>query len=91
MPVREKTEDAVHGNEKTVYDADVDANADKALAFLRCNNADAEEGTVVAVDEKALVRKIDWMIVPIMFACYFLQYLDKSLCKSHASVHQFLA
>jgi hypothetical protein len=42
----------------------------------------SEVGTVVVVDEKALVRKIDWMIVPIMFACYFLQYLDKSLRKS---------
>jgi len=54
-------------------------NADKALEFLRINE-DGEEGTVVAIDEKALVKRIDWMIVPIMFACYFLQYLDKSLC-----------
>lgn len=60
--------------EKTAY-----RNADKALEFLRFNE-ESEEGTVIAVDEKTLVRKIDWMIVPIMFACYFLQYLDKSLC-----------
>ncbi|KAH8895591.1 allantoate permease [Thozetella sp. PMI_491] len=30
-------------------------------------------------DEKRLVRKIDLMIVPLMFGCYFLQYLDKTL------------
>ncbi|KAF9694081.1 hypothetical protein EKO04_008034 [Ascochyta lentis] len=52
-------------------------DADKALEFLQFN--ESEEGSVDAVDEKALVRRIDWMVVPIMFACYFLQYLDKSL------------
>lgn len=29
------------------------------------------------VNEAALVRKIDWHIVPILFAAYFLQFLDK--------------
>jgi hypothetical protein len=29
------------------------------------------------VNEVALVRKIDWHIVPILFAAYFLQFLDK--------------
>lgn len=37
------------------------SEADAALAFL--NN---EAGTVTEVDEKALVRKIDWRIVPLM-------------------------
>lgn len=60
-------------------------DADKALEFLRYNE-EGEEGTVVDINEKALVRKIDWMIVPIMFACYFLQYLDKSLCKSRSKI-----
>jgi len=32
-----------------------------------------------ALDEKKLVRKIDWMIMPLMWACYNLQYLDKVL------------
>jgi hypothetical protein len=30
-----------------------------------------------SVDLKALRRKIDWWIVPIMFACYTLQFIDK--------------
>lgn len=51
-------------------------NADKALEFLQDNETGTEQ---TVVDERALVRRIDWMIVPIMFACYFLQYLDKSL------------
>ncbi|KIW99684.1 uncharacterized protein Z518_11097 [Rhinocladiella mackenziei CBS 650.93] len=33
---------------------------------------------VVGQDSK-LLRRIDWRIVPIMFACYFLQFLDKVL------------
>jgi hypothetical protein len=54
-------------------------DADEALDFLR-HNENGDEHLVV--DEKKLVRRIDFMIVPIMFACYFLQYLDKSLCRS---------
>lgn len=51
-------------------------NADEALTFLQ------HEGTVRAMteeDEKKLRRKIDWMIMPLMFCCYCLQYLDKTL------------
>ncbi len=50
-------------------------DVDAALEYL--NN----EGTTVmtAVDEKRLVRKIDWMIIPLMWCCYNLQYLDKIL------------
>ncbi|KAL1865883.1 hypothetical protein Daus18300_006995 [Diaporthe australafricana] len=50
-------------------------DADAALEFLY-----AEETTIMTdVDEKKLVRKIDWRIVPLMWACYNLQYLDKTL------------
>ncbi|KAK5679081.1 hypothetical protein LTS10_008738 [Elasticomyces elasticus] len=51
-------------------------NADVALDFLR------SQGDVRAMtpeDEKRLVRKIDWMIMPLMWGCYCLQYLDKTL------------
>ncbi|KAJ6171923.1 hypothetical protein N7470_000990 [Penicillium chermesinum] len=59
----------------------VEGKADAALAFLH------SEGTAAVVDinEKALVRKIDWMIVPLMWAAYNLQYLDKVLI-NYASV-----
>ncbi|QDS69567.1 hypothetical protein FKW77_008078 [Venturia effusa] len=29
------------------------------------------------IDEKKLIRKIDWSIVPVLMAAYFLQFLDK--------------
>lgn len=54
-------------------------DGDKALDFLR---TEAEIGEGEDIDERRLVRKIDWMIVPLMFCCYLLQYLDKSLCES---------
>lgn len=49
--------------------------ADAALGFLQQQLG--ENGNSVQVDEKKLLRKIDFMIVPLMFLCYFLQYLDK--------------
>lgn len=51
--------------------------ADEALTFLQQRYGD--DGAIGAVDEKKLVRKIDFMIVPLMWCCYFLQYLDKTL------------
>ncbi|KAI1456720.1 allantoate permease [Annulohypoxylon moriforme] len=56
---------------KTLQVTDVDA----ALEYLN------REGTTVMteINEKALVRKIDMMIIPLMWACYNLQYLDKTL------------
>jgi hypothetical protein len=29
------------------------------------------------INEKKLIRKIDWTIIPILMAAYFLQFLDK--------------
>ena len=51
-------------------------DGDKALEFLR---TEAGVGEGEDIDEKRLVRKIDFMIVPLMFCCYLMQYLDKSL------------
>lgn len=53
-------------------------DVDAALQFLR------SEGNVrpmTAEDEKKLKWKIDFMIMPLMFGCYCLQYLDKTLIK----------
>ncbi|TPR08267.1 Sphingolipid long chain base-responsive protein PIL1 domain protein [Aspergillus niger] len=55
--------------------------ADAALEYLRAG----EVATFSDVDEKKLLRKIDWMVVPLMWAIYFLQYLDKILI-NYASV-----
>ena len=29
------------------------------------------------INEKKLIRKIDWSIIPVLMAAYFLQFLDK--------------
>lgn len=55
-------------------------DVDAALQFLR-NKPDVVAGEATTVDEKKLMRKVDWMIMPLMFACYYLQYTDKTLCK----------
>ncbi|KAH9432924.1 hypothetical protein MCOR02_007597 [Pyricularia oryzae] len=51
------------------------SDGDAALQFL--NNGTAT--VMTEADEKRLLRKIDRTIMPLMFACYFLQYLDKTL------------
>ncbi|KAF2844824.1 MFS general substrate transporter [Plenodomus tracheiphilus IPT5] len=55
-------------------------DGDEALRFLK-NQHDV--GEMTADDEKRLVRKIDWMIMPLMWGCYCLQYLDKTLVKKY--------
>ncbi|KAI1637110.1 allantoate permease [Biscogniauxia mediterranea] len=50
-------------------------DVDAALEYLNHDNAT----TMTQVNEKELVKKIDWAIVPLMWACYNLQYLDKTL------------
>jgi hypothetical protein len=78
--------DVVHRTNSTTEASSIEKPAfkdgDKALDFLR---SEAEIGETDLIDEKQLVRKIDFMIVPIMFGCYCLQYLDKSLL-NYASV-----
>lgn len=48
---------------------------DAALEYLRHEATT----TLTTIDEKRLVRKIDYMIVPLLWLCYNLQYLDKTL------------
>ena len=39
----------------------------------------------VSVDIDALRRKIDWRIVPLMFCCYTMQFLDKVILNVRSS------
>lgn len=57
-------------------------NVDGALAFLR-NEADTN---VVDLDEKKLVSKIDWLVMPLLFGVYVLQYIDKSLSTKRTKI-----
>ena len=53
--------------------------ADAALEFLHGE----DNAVAIEISEKALVRKIDWMVMPLMWAAYNLQYLDKVLSKCY--------
>ncbi|KAH8880125.1 allantoate permease [Thozetella sp. PMI_491] len=57
--------------QKLINPSDVDA----ALEYLSRGAA----RPMTEEEEKKLVRKIDWRIVPLMWACYCLQFLDKVL------------
>lgn len=50
-------------------------NVDAAWKYLN-DHRDAGVDTS-SVDIDALRRKIDWRIVPLMFGCYTMQFLDK--------------
>lgn len=52
---------------------------DAALDFLR-NGGDVQP--MAAADEKSLLRKIDWRIMPLMFGCYTLRTSLSSLIQS---------
>lgn len=69
-PARGSNAEVEVGEIKNVRDADA------ALDFLRHESG---AGEMTAEDEKKLVRKIDWMIMPLMWMCYWAQYLDKTL------------
>ena len=48
---------------------------DRAYDFLA--SIGATDAAVSEVDIKALRRKVDWHIVPLMFLCYTMQFIDK--------------
>jgi hypothetical protein len=57
---------------------------DEALRYLDKHNG-ISTAEVDAVDLKALRTKIDWHIVPLMFLCYFLQFIDKVIINVSSS------
>ena len=48
---------------------------DSAWRFLNDHRETGDD--VSSVDLNALRRRIDWRIVPLMFSCYTMQFLDK--------------
>ncbi|KAL3478284.1 major facilitator superfamily domain-containing protein [Aspergillus californicus] len=58
----------------------------KRRLSLRTSHEDSSNGFQEAeVSDRALLRRIDWRILPIMFLTYFLQFLDK-VCLNYANV-----
>ena len=57
----------------------ISSQVDDALRFLR-DQPDKEQLIHPSPQaEKELVKKIDWMLMPLMAAMYNLQYLDKTI------------
>lgn len=52
-------------------------NVDEAFVYL--NRQEHQDGQADAPYTASLRHRIDWRIVPIMFACYTMQFLDKVL------------
>lgn len=46
------------------------------------SSTDEAVAALLNVNERKVLRKIDRRVVPLMFACYCLQYLDKTLGKA---------
>jgi hypothetical protein len=53
--------------------AEHEVDLDDAFKYLH----DHAHAAFTSIDLAALRRKIDWRIVPIMFVCYVLQFVDK--------------
>ena len=87
MPTKSKTSPAISKGDVESSTVPINSHAvDDALPFLQSH------GHVTLLNEEEeniLVRKIDWMILPLLSVVAFLQFLDKSLrmfdCYSSAS------
>lgn len=65
----------VRGSTPSQSDVDVpEAGIDDAWKFL---NEHRDAAGVAAINIDSLRRKIDFHIVPLMFLCYTMQFLDK--------------
>jgi hypothetical protein len=58
---------------------DSNSDFDVALTFIKNTTEGKSAVRQNYIDEKKFVTKIDWEIVPIMFACYTMQFIDKVL------------
>lgn len=54
-----------------------DAGVDQAWKFLNNNRDAAAETDTSSINMLSLRRKIDFRVVPLMFLCYTMQFLDK--------------
>ncbi|KAL2158156.1 hypothetical protein VTH06DRAFT_4724 [Thermothelomyces fergusii] len=74
------TSDKNSAKERVLSDAASNGASDGLDSAWKYLDAHRDQGGLDAgesIDLKALRRKIDWRIVPLMFMCYTLQFLDK--------------
>ena len=50
---------------------------DQAYDFLTRTGASVSYDDTSHIELRRLRRKVDWRIVPLMFACYTLSFIDK--------------
>jgi hypothetical protein len=68
----------VVGSEESEVSPRPSSQVDDALRFIR-NQDSFSDIELCSQAEKELVKKIDWMLMPLMAAMYNLQYLDKTI------------
>jgi hypothetical protein len=56
------------------HSVDTRTSLDKAAVYLHNHGHLSEEGSVNA---KTLLRKLDWRLIPLAFACTTAQFIDK--------------
>lgn len=62
----------------TTIGQDLEKSAPKSYTSSGHEGRPVEEAaSYVDIDEDQIVRKVDWKILPIMLACYILQFVDK--------------
>jgi hypothetical protein len=57
-----------------------DRDLDQAEIFLRANNITNDDLSALLSDEKGvkkLVRRVDWILMPLLCGTYLLQFIDK--------------
>lgn len=59
---------------------------DRAFWYVQESSVGNDAYPIPASDSKALRRKIDWHIIPIMFCCYTMQFIDKVLLNVRCSI-----
>lgn len=74
VPETEDSKDAITHAETTVH-TDAVEQKDKAAAFLSTVDEDA---SFTYEEEKAVLKRIDYRILPLILWAYFFQQLDKS-------------
>jgi hypothetical protein len=75
---RKKADMAANTKESGVEETQVSSglkSIDDAWSYLNSQHRDSHDAE--SIDIKALRRKIDRRIVPLMFGCYTMQFLDK--------------
>jgi hypothetical protein len=77
MSDKNDTQTATDAMTRNGLDSKNHGGIDTAWEFLNRHRDTKTAEDADSVGTNALRRKIDWHIVPLMFACYLMQFLDK--------------